>query len=290
MQLDPKTPSVSGTWNLENDEDIRILLNRAPSRVSNIRPSTAGAESNFRGSSGGGDTRSTPTRPSSSGPSVPSRTKPESRQDNNPRPADCRGCARSRQTAVGGGKGGFFQGKGISRSDVVELRREMLIRSHGEGLNQDTFAVQRFETTAMGRRSHGQTVDRTEVRRSRNIQVDIVCLVVDQRCKFWRKQKQFPGRGGKEDHTSARLKTTEGYFTILEPSFALVPWCLRLLRFLPVLTLRVLRMQYYVRCRPVDSQTMRWLPAKTLNGLDRLQRSRMLMGKRPVVTRLRLWA
>lgn len=70
-------------------------------------------------------------------------------------------------------------GERRARSDVVQARREMLIHSHGQGLNGHNFAQDQFEATAMGRRAaccRGPIVDRSEVR-SRAQATTHLCLL-----------------------------------------------------------------------------------------------------------------
>ncbi len=56
----------------------------------------------------------------------------------------------------------------MNPSHVLQLRREMLIRSHGEGCNLHLFSAEPFETTAMGRKACCAEPARTnEVRRAR---------------------------------------------------------------------------------------------------------------------------
>lgn len=48
--------------------------------------------------------------------------------------------------------GRFEQERALDNLDVVQLRRSMLIRSHGQGTDSGQYASRPYETTAMGRR------------------------------------------------------------------------------------------------------------------------------------------
>lgn len=61
-----------------------------------------------------------------------------------------------------------MESRKISPSGVVQLRREMIIRSHGEGSNLHLFPAEPFNTTAMGRKACAIDPGKsTEVRKAR---------------------------------------------------------------------------------------------------------------------------
>lgn len=160
------TPTLSAApradcFNLEDDDDIRILLDRAHSSTSSIfpeitrRPATSGVKrfGKMRPESSHGRSQAT-------GESPPARGSPSSR---------CKDFVRRPQTAGAGGRIRSSESSKINPAGVVQLRREMLIRSHGEGSNLHLFPAEPFKTTAMGRKECA--VDpgrrRTEVRKAR---------------------------------------------------------------------------------------------------------------------------
>lgn len=152
--------------NLEDDEDIRVLLDRADSSDSGTPPETAP----IRRPATSGGKRSGKTRPEYYHP-LDGRA--QARVESPPArgiPSSSRGMktVRRPQTAGAGGRIRSSENRKISPSGAVQLRREMLLRSHGEGGNMHLFPAEPFKTTAMGRKAC--VVDpgrRTEVRKAR---------------------------------------------------------------------------------------------------------------------------
>ncbi|CAM9403292.1 unnamed protein product [Pylaiella littoralis] len=177
------TPRVDHL-DLEDDDDIRVLLDRV--RAASLpRPATSSGKPSQK------------TRPVSGNPYGRSQAKVNPPPTKGGSPAErCEGFMRRPKSAGMHGWVRSLDGRKTDPSGVVQLRRELLIRSHGEGRNLRLFPTEPFETTAMGRKA--------------------CCM--------------DPGRG-----------------TELTP----------------------------------------WMPAKTVSGLDKLERSRMLMNQRPVVPKLR---
>jgi len=144
---------------LEDDDDIRVLLERARSDAS----STGTASLPRPATSGGGR----PGKISRSKPSHPySRSLPKVEVS----PAQGTGLMRRPHTAGAGGRARSLERSKTNSSHMLQLRREMLIRSHGEGCNLHLFPAEPFETTAMGRRACCVNPARTnEVRRARGV-------------------------------------------------------------------------------------------------------------------------
>lgn len=150
--------------NLEDDDDIRILLDRAYSSTS---PSIK-SETVRRPATSGGK-RSGKNRPEYSHPyGRPQATvepPPARGSVSSPR---CKDFARRPHTAGAAGRIRSLESKKTSPSGAVQRRREMLLRSHGEGGNMHLFPAERFNLTAMGRKTC--VVDpgrKTEVRNAR---------------------------------------------------------------------------------------------------------------------------
>lgn len=146
---------------LEEDDDIRVLLDRAVSDTSSIgtsglpRPATSG------------DGCSRKTGLNSSQPFSRLLVKAEAP------PAQgsscCKRVVRRPHTAGAGGRARSLERK-TNQSDVLQLRREILIRSHGEGCNRHLFPSEPFEATAMGRKACcTDPGGRAEVRRLRGM-------------------------------------------------------------------------------------------------------------------------
>lgn len=135
------TPTVDSV-DLEVDEDIRILLNRIRA-ASPPRPATSGGKPSGK------------TRPASSRPCgrPPAKADPQpTKGGSSAEPYE--GFVRRPKSAGANGWGNSLNGKNTNPSeDAVQLRREMLIRSHGEGRNNHLFPTEPFETTAMGRKA-----------------------------------------------------------------------------------------------------------------------------------------
>lgn len=134
--------------NLEDDDDIRILLDRAYSSTSSILSGTAS-----RPVTSGGR-RSGKTRPGYSHPYGPSQSMAESPPARRGSATPSRGKAIVRRPQTAGTRGRMWssEGRKISPSGAVQLRREMLLHSHGEGRNAHLFPAEQFKTTAMGRK------------------------------------------------------------------------------------------------------------------------------------------
>ncbi|CAN0125154.1 unnamed protein product [Ectocarpus sp. 4 AP-2014] len=180
----PRSTPMSDCVGLEDDDDIRVLLQRAYSSSSSIRSESSRLSGKPKPASGQSYGRSRCTAES---PLLHGR----------PSAAACKGYVRRPHTAGAAATARSFDGRKFSPADVTRLRREILIRSHGETRHL-LYPTEPFETTAMGRKA---------------------------RCRT-------PGRKAE-----------------------LIPW----------------------------------IPAKTTDSLDRLQRSRMLMNQRPVVSKLHAW-
>lgn len=134
--------------NLEDDEDIRILLDRGYPSTSSIRSETAP-----RPATRGGKP-SDKTRPDCSHPYGRSRAGVKSpRGRSSPTLSRCKDLVRRPQTAGAGGRMRSLESRKINHSGAVHLRREMLLRSHGEGKNMHLFPAEPFKVTALGRKT-----------------------------------------------------------------------------------------------------------------------------------------
>lgn len=158
---------------LEDDDDIHVLLDRAYSRTCSVRSEFAP-----RPATSGGK-RSVKPRPDNGQPHGRSQAMAESLSTQE-HPSSSRGKAivRRPQTAGAGGPTRSLEGRKISPSGAVQLRREMLLRSHGEGSNMHMFSAEPFKTTAMGRKAC--VVDpgrRTEVRKVRGTTATRACIL-----------------------------------------------------------------------------------------------------------------
>lgn len=134
------TPVIDSV-DLEDDEDIRILLDRI--RAESLRrPATNGGKPS-------GKTRPASSRPCgrSSARVYPPPTKGGSSAER------FEGFVKRPKSAGANGWESSLLEKKTNPSDVVQLRRKMLIRSHGEGRNVHLFPTEPFETTAMGRKA-----------------------------------------------------------------------------------------------------------------------------------------
>lgn len=127
---------------LEDDDDIRDLLDRAHSDAS----STGTASLPRPATSGDG-------RPGKTTRSKPSHTLSRLLAKVEACPAQGKGLVRRPHTAGAGGRARSLERTRMNSSHVLQLRREMLIRSHGEGSNLHLFPAEPFETTAMGRKA-----------------------------------------------------------------------------------------------------------------------------------------
>lgn len=155
--LDPRVIQRPSSWTLEEDDDVRGLLDKTIGNAHNTRSIMVGPV--FTDVAG----PSVQTRPASSQPYGRSGSRARSAQGA-PAFTGYKGGARRPQTAAGVRRETTLDAKEYGRSDIVQLRREMLIRSHGQGNNLDTFAAQPFQATAMGRRArYGRALDRSEV-------------------------------------------------------------------------------------------------------------------------------
>ncbi|CAN0527698.1 unnamed protein product [Ectocarpus sp. 12 AP-2014] len=181
----PRSTPMSDCVGLEDDDDIRVLLQRAYSSSSSIRSESSGLSGKSKPESGQSYGRSRCTAES---PLLHSRSSA----------ATCKGCVRRPHTAGATAMARSFDGRKFSPADVAQLRRDILIRSHGEERHLLLYPTKSFETTAMGRKA---------------------------RCRT-------PGR---------------------------------------------------------KAERIPWMPAKTTDSRDRLQRSRKLMNQRPVVSKLHAW-
>lgn len=141
---------------LEDDDDIRILLDRI--RAASLpRPATSSGKPSGK------------IRLVSSHPCVRSQAtvdSPPLKRDGSS--ADCcEGFVRRPESTQMNGWVRSLDGRKTDPSDVVQLRRKMLICSHGEGRNLHLFPIEPFETTAMGRKACCTDAGKgTEVRRA----------------------------------------------------------------------------------------------------------------------------
>lgn len=158
------TPRVDHL-DLEDDDDIRVLLDRV--RAASLpRPATSSGKPSRK------------TRPVSGNPYGRSQAKVNPPPTKGGSPAErCEGFMRRPKSAGMHGWARSLDGRKTDPSDVVQLRRELLIRSHGEGRNLRLFPTEPFETTAMGRKACCMDPGRgTEVRSLLHDHKTLVCL------------------------------------------------------------------------------------------------------------------
>lgn len=143
----PRSNPMSDCVGLEDDDDIHVLLQRAYSSSSSIRSESGGLSGKPRPSSGQSYGRS--------------RGRAESPlPQGGPSAAACKGSARRPRTAGATATARLFDGKKVSPVDMAQLRREILIRSHGEEQHLHLYPAEPFETTAMGRKVRCRTPGR----------------------------------------------------------------------------------------------------------------------------------
>lgn len=146
--------------NLEDDGDIRVLLDRAYPSTSSIRSETA------RRPATSGGKRSGETRPEQSYPCGRRQptVKPLSARGG-PSSSRREGFVHRPQTAGAAGRIRSLENKKTSPSVAVQRRREILLRSHGQGSGMYLFPAEPFNITAMGRKACVVDPERkTEVR------------------------------------------------------------------------------------------------------------------------------
>lgn len=152
-------------WSLENDNDIRMLLDGSCLSTSGShRPVTAGSVTTSGVRSDITNTLKLPARPHNF-PQRPEKASSATRQINTRIPcgtAKREDLRRENDGAIIGDHSSLRQPNTrdkASRSsrqnlaDTVQLWREMLLRAHGLGQAVESFADQPYETTGMGRRT-----------------------------------------------------------------------------------------------------------------------------------------
>ncbi|CAM9554481.1 unnamed protein product, partial [Scytosiphon promiscuus] len=140
----PDVIPTSDRVTLEDDADVRVLLDRTQSSRS-----CTSSEKVPRPATSCGRRRESALS-ASSGPFA----RPRARAEPSPVPGSSSAQAHeafSRRPHTAGAYRREISSE-IDTSDMFRLRREMLIRSHGEGRNANLFAAKQFETTAMGRK------------------------------------------------------------------------------------------------------------------------------------------
>ncbi|CAM9371358.1 unnamed protein product [Ectocarpus sp. 6 AP-2014] len=143
----PRSTPMPDCVGLEDDDDIHVLLQRAYSSSSSIRSESSGFSGKPKPASGQsyGRSRCTGEAPLLQG---------------KPSAAACKGSVRRPHTAGATATARSFDGRKFSPADVAQMRREILIRSHGEKRHLHLYPTEPFETTAMGRKARCRTPGR----------------------------------------------------------------------------------------------------------------------------------